>query len=217
MLYPSPAPDTCLLFLLRHGATANNLMRPPKLQGRGVDLPLSDEGRLQAERAARVLAQQTLAAVYSSTLVRAQETAAIIARHHQRAVTTDERLVEVDVGRWEMRSWVDIALEEPEAYRLFQEDPGAHGYAGGENLRQVRERVAPAIEQRLAAHLGEQIVVVGHNVVNRAYLAGVLELPLARARHLHQENCGLNILEYRAGQTKLVTLNAVGHLYDGSA
>lgn len=209
----SPAPDTCLLFLLRHGATENNLMKPPKLQGRAIDLGLSAEGRRQAELAAQALSKQRIAAVYCSTLLRAKETAEIIAAKHGAAVKTDERLVEVDVGRWEMRSWVDIANEEPEAYRLFQTDPGSHGYAGGENLVQVMERVTPPINAILAQHSGEQVVIVGHNVVNRAYLAGVLELPMARARHLHQENCGINILEYAAGQAKLVTLNAVLHLH----
>jgi broad specificity phosphatase PhoE len=201
------------MFLLRHGATENNLMKPPKLQGRSIDLGLSAEGRRQAECAARALAEQQIAAVYSSTLLRARETAEIVMRPHRiETVTKHVELCEVDVGRWEMRSWIDIEREEPEAYRLFQDDPGMHGYAGGENLRQVMERTTPVINAIMQKHLGEQIVVVGHNVVNRAYLAGVLDLPLSRARHIHQENCGINIVEWKDGKTKLVTLNAVGHL-----
>ena len=212
-MYGPPPPDTCVMFLLRHGATENNLLKPPKLQGCGVNLGLSPTGRAQAERAAQALRGQAIAAAYSSSLLRACETAQIVARPHELSVTTSDALVEADVGEWEMRSWVDIAREEPEAYRRFQEDPGEHGYAGGENMRQVQARATPALHEFMSAHLGQQIVVVGHNVVNRAYLASVLELPLSRARHLHQENCGINILEYRVGETKLVTLNAVGHLY----
>lgn len=213
MYYPPPAIDTCVMFLLRHGATDNNLMMPPKLQGRGIDLPLSAEGRRQAECAAAALRQQRIAAVYSSTLKRAKETAEIIALPHERQVQTSELIVEVDVGRWEMRSWVDIEVEDAEAYRLFQLDPGEYPYAGGENMRQVMQRATPTLTSMMEAHLGQQIVVVCHNVTNRAYLAGVLELPMSRARHLHQANGCLNILEYRNGQTKLVTLNAVSHLY----
>lgn len=212
-MFPAPAPDTCVLFLLRHGATDNNLMKPPKLQGRGIDLPLSAEGRRQAQCAAELLKQQKITAVYGSSLHRSRETAEIIAAPHGVTVQTDERLMEVDVGQWEMRSWVDIEKEDAEAYRLFQIDPGLNGYLGGENLNQVLARVLPPITEIVARHPGEQIVVVGHNVVNRAYLASVLELPMSRARHLHQENCGLNVLEYRAGQAKLVTLNAVMHLF----
>lgn len=213
MIYQPPAADTCVMFLLRHGATDNNLMNPPKLQGSSVNLGLSAEGRRQASCAAAALVQQPLRACYSSPLLRARETAEIIASPHNLPVQTREPLIEVDVGRWEMRSWVDIEVEEPEAYRLFQEDPGQYGYAGGENLRQVQERAVPVFDELFRAHLGEQIVVVAHNVLNRAYLASVLELPLARARNLHQENCCLNILEYRRGKTKLVTLNAASHLH----
>jgi broad specificity phosphatase PhoE len=212
-MYSPPSSDTCVMYLLRHGATENNLMKPPKLQGRGIDLPLSAEGRRQAECAQRALSKQKIAAVYSSTLLRAKETAQIVARPHRHEVVTNELIIEVDVGRWEMRSWVDIAVEEPEAYRLFQDDPGTHGYAGGENLRQVMERATPALVEIMGEHLGHEIVVVGHNVLNRAFLAGVLELPLAKARNIHQENCGLNIVELREGKLKLVTLNAVGHLH----
>lgn len=217
MFYSPPDADTCVMYLLRHGATDNNLMKPPKLQGCGVDLPLSPEGRRQAECASRALANQQISAVYSSTLLRAKETAHLIALPHRHEVVTNELIIEVNVGRWEMRSWVDIAQEDAEAYRLFQDDPGLHGYAGGENMRQVMERAMPALTAIMTAHAGQEIVVVGHNVLNRAYLAGVLELPLSRARHLHQENCGLNIIEYRAGQIKVVTINAVAHLYTGSA
>jgi broad specificity phosphatase PhoE len=188
-------------------------MKPPKLQGRGIDLPLSAEGRRQAECAAGALARQKIAAVYSSTLLRAKETAQIIATPHAGEVATDERLVEVDVGRWEMRSWVDIAVDDAEAYQRFQDDPGTYGYAGGENLRQVLDRAMPAMLEIMASRLGHEIVVVGHNVLNRALLAGILEMPLAKARNIHQENCGLNVVEYREGKFKLVTLNAVGHLY----
>jgi broad specificity phosphatase PhoE len=119
--------------------------------------------------AARALAGQAIAAVYSSSLIRARETAEIVAGPHALRVTTSDELVEVDVGRWEMRSWVDIAREEPEAYQRFQEDPGLHGYAGGENMREVQIRTTPALTALMSAHAGEQIVVVGHNVVNRAY------------------------------------------------
>jgi broad specificity phosphatase PhoE len=213
-MYPLPSPDACVVFLLRHGATENNLMQPPKLQGRTINLGLSAQGRQQAERASAALAKQPLAAVYGSHLLRACETAEIIARPHGLAVQTREALAEIDVGRWEMRSWVDIAREEPEAYQLFQSDPGQHGYADGENLRQLLDRAGPALRELMEAHAGEQIAVVGHNVVNRALLADALGLPLALARNLHQENCGINILEFRGGQTKLVTLNAVLHLFD---
>lgn len=212
MPLPSPAPDTCIAYLIRHGATANNLADPPILQGRTLDGPLSDVGRLQAEAAAVALAAVSLSAVYSSPLQRAFQTAQVIAARHQLEVQTVDEITEVDVGDWESRSWVNIEREEPEWYQPFARDPATHGYKNGENLTQVRERVMPAITSTMQSHLGQRIAVIAHNVVNRVLLATVLDHPLAQARSLAQHNCGINILRYRRGKIQLISMNQVMHL-----
>ena len=57
---PCPAPDVCWLYLVRHGATANNRARPPRLQGRRTDPELSEEGHRQARQTGRALADVTV-------------------------------------------------------------------------------------------------------------------------------------------------------------
>jgi len=209
---PSPALDHCTLFLVRHGATENNLADPPRLQGQRADVGLSDEGRQQAAQTARLLATQPLAAVFSSPLRRAVETAEQIAGPHRLLVEPVEALKEVDVGRWENRTWVEISQAEPDAYRRFLDDPATFGYPEGENHTQVFERVAPAMEQLMDAHLGKKIVVVGHNVVGRVFLAGLLGVPLSGARRVSHSNGGISVLQRRGGQTTLLTLNSTFHL-----
>lgn len=209
---PSPAPDTCWLYLIRHAATDNNRVRPPRLQGRRTNPALSHEGHQQARETAAALAGEPLAAVYSSPLLRSRQTAEAIAAPHHLAVETVDELIEVDVGQWEGRSWEDVEREHPEAYRLFMTDAGVHPYLGGENLGIVQARVIPAMERLMADHLGCVIVAVAHNCVNRAYLASLLNLPLAKYRSVPQDNCGLNLLRYRGGKAKLVSLNWVAHL-----
>lgn len=200
------------MYLIRHGATANNLAKPPRLQGCGVDFALSDDGRRQAERTASFLTSQPLAAVFSSPLIRARETAQQIAVPHGLDVQIVDELIEVDVGKWESRSWDEIARTEPDAYRRFMEDPGKHGYFGGETMQQVQDRVMPTIRRIMAAHLGQRVAVVAHNVVNRSFLAALIDLPIAKARGLHQENCGINIVRLRDGEMTLRTMNATFHL-----
>jgi broad specificity phosphatase PhoE len=200
---------------VRHGATANNLEVPAKIQGCGSDLGLSQEGRQQAELTAQFLASQPLQAAFSSPLARAWETAQIIAQPHGLAVQRVDQLQEVDVGRWEGRSWQEIARLEPDAHRRFVTDPEKHGYAGGENLAQVRERVIPCMERVMHANLGKAILVVAHNVVNRTLLATMLQLPVARARGIAQDNCGVNVIRFRDGNMKLLTANAAFHLQVG--
>lgn len=216
MNHLSPPTDTCLLYLVRHGATENNVANPPRLQGRRSNLGLSAKGREQAEEAARQLATYRLAAVYASPLLRAVETAAMIAAPHGVAVDPIEELVECDIGDWEGRSWGEIEQTDAEAYRLFHADAGTHGYLGGENLAQVLARVEPALDAILARHVGESVAVVAHNVVNRVWLAHLLGVPLSAARGIPQENCGINLIRYRTGTPKVWTVNSVSHLRDWS-
>ena len=209
---PCPAPDTCWLYLVRHGATANNWARPPRLQGRRTDPGLADEGHRQARQTARALADLPVSAVYTSPLLRARQTADAIAEPHGVAAEVVEDLIEVDVGEWEGRSWVEIEKTDPEAYRLFTTDAGVHPYLGGENLGTVQARAIPALEQLMSDNLGRVVVAVGHNCLNRVYLAHLLHVPLSKYRSIPQDNCGLNLLRYRNGKIKAVTVNAVAHL-----
>lgn len=209
---PCPRDDTCILYLVRHGATANNMARPPRLQGRRENPGLSDEGQRQARAVAELLAERPITAVYCSPLLRARETSEIIAATHKLTPTTVDDLIEVDVGHWEGRDWGEIERSEPDAYRRFIEDPAAHPYAGGESLSALAARVLPAVDELLQRHLGQAIAVVGHNVVNRVYLATLMQLPLSRARSIAQENCGVNVIRRRAEIDSLITSNAVFHL-----
>lgn len=197
------------MYLLRHGATDYNLRKPPVLQGRSVDLGLNEVGLGQARAAADFLAQTRLTAVYASPLKRAIETAGYVAERHGLSVVPCPPLAEVDVGRWENRSWIDIAETDPELYRLFQDDPGRHGYAGGENLSQVEARVRPELQRIAALHLGQSIAVVGHNVVNRAFLSGVLGLPMSNARRVYQDNGCVNVLHFTGREIAARTINVI--------
>jgi broad specificity phosphatase PhoE len=204
--------ETCWLYLVRHGATENNRARPPRLQGRRTDPALSIEGQQQARQTGRLLSGFPIAAVYSSPLVRARQTAAAIAEPHGLEVLVVDDLVEVDVGDWEGRPWDEIERTDPEAYRAFMADASVNPYLGGETLEIVLDRAVPAFEKLMAENLGRVIVAVAHNMVNRAYLAPLLDVPLARYRSIPQDNCGVNLLRFHNGKVKAVTVNGVFHL-----
>jgi broad specificity phosphatase PhoE len=206
--------DTCDMYLVRHGATENNLARPPRLQGRRIDLGLSAVGLEQAARTAEFLAGQGVEAVFASPLVRARQTAEQIARRIGAAVSIVEELTEIDVGDWEGLSWAEIERRAPEPYRLFMADAGVHPYLGGENMAAVQARTAPAIAELLKSNLGRRIAVVAHNVVNRVYLADLLGLSPGKYRAVPQDNCGVNLVRLRGEKISLITVNAVGHLLD---
>lgn len=209
---PLPAESDCVLLLLRHGATENNLADPPILQGRGINIGLSDHGHHQASAAGELLRHARIDAVYASPLIRAQETAAAVAAVHELSVGIVDDITEVDVGDWEYRSWVNIRVEDPVAYQNFMADPATHGYLGGESLSEVHDRVIPAVMGLMQRHQGQTIAVVAHNVVNRVVMAHGLGLPIRAARTIAQDNCGVNVLKYSDGELKVKTLNASFHL-----
>ena len=198
--------DDAVMYLVRHGATAAN--DSGRLQGRGIDLPLSPGGCEQIAVTADALAGLPVSAIYSSPLVRTQQTAAIIREAHGLPVTLVATLVEVDVGRWEGKSWEEIRAEDGPTYDRFVEEAGRCGYPDGESYDSVYRRVRPAFDELLAAHTGERIIVVAHSVVNRTYLAGLLGLPPEAAREISQANGAINVIRRRGGCDRVVTMNA---------
>jgi broad specificity phosphatase PhoE len=200
------------LYLIRHGATAANLLSPPTLQGRYQDPPLADIGVRQAEITRDLLAIRPIDACYSSPLRRAVQTASIIAQPHGLRPKHVDALVEIDVGQWEGLDWGTIRKSDNKAYAQFMKNPARFGYPGGENFSEVGKRVENAVETILAEHQGQRILVVSHHVVNRIYLAHLLGIPPSGARRVSLDNCGISVVVREAQRTSVTMVNACLHL-----
>ncbi len=211
------AEQRTLLYLIRHGATEANLARPARLQGRKHNAPLARLGVRQAEATRDFLLSRRIDHCYCSPMLRAVQTATIVAAPHGVSPQPMEALTECDVGRWEGFDWQTIRYLDAECYQKFMSDPGEYGYPGGESFRQVYERVAPVLDELLRVHEGQAIVVVGHHVVNRTYLAGLLGLSPGQARQVTLDNCGISVVEREGDTTTVSTLNAAFHLYNVAA
>ncbi|MGH3072819.1 MAG: histidine phosphatase family protein [Gaiellaceae bacterium] len=135
------------LLLARHGETDWN--RELRIQG-SSDIELNDLGRRQAQSLAQELTDVELDAVYASDLARARQTAQAVAATHGLDVRFDARLRERSFGSWEGLTREDIE-EFP---------PGSRH--DGESDDEVRERVLAAINDIVAGHAGEQVLVVSH-------------------------------------------------------
>ncbi len=202
------------LYLVRHGATASNTARPYRLQGRATDLPLGEEGIAQARAAAGALSDLPITAVYASPLVRAIATARLIAEPHGLEPTAVTELIEAELGRWEGLTWDEAEARDPDHFRRFMADPGTVPYPEGESFADAQARALPALARIAAAHEG-RVVVVGHNVVGRSALAGLLGLPIERARGMRLANGGISAVEYPPpgqGSPVVVSLNETLHL-----
>jgi len=201
-----------ILYLIRHGATDANLARPPLLQGRNYDPPLARLGVRQAEATRDLLAIRPIDRCYCSPLLRAVQTAGIVAAPHEVEPIALEALTECDVGRWERLDWQTIREQDPEAYARFMDRPGEFGYPEGESFADVSERVSRALEELLNEHEGQALLIVGHHIVNRTYLAGLMGLGPNQARQVTLDNCGVSIVIRENGITTVGTVNAAFHL-----
>jgi broad specificity phosphatase PhoE len=200
------------LYLVRHGATEANERVPYILQGNAIDMSLSPAGEAQARDVANFLGQFPVTQVYSSNLLRARQTAEAIASKRDIAPTVIDDLHECNVGLWEGLDWQTIRERYPDEHRRFVENTAETPYLGGESYGDVLRRVMPIIERLCDAHQGNSIAVVAHNVVNRALLAHLLGLNLARAPKIAQANGCVNLIRRQGAKSELVTLNAVFHL-----
>lgn len=155
--------DATRIIAVRHGETAWNV--DTRLQGH-LDIELNDKGLWQARRVAGALAHEPVAAVYSSDLARAWQTAQAIAGRHDLAVHSEPRLRERAFGQFEGRTFQDIQRELPDdAERWRRRDPEFAPAGGGENLLDFRARVTEAVADVAARHPNELVVLVAHGGV----------------------------------------------------
>lgn len=177
------------LWLVRHGESTGN--RDGLFQGQ-ADLPLSTLGRSQAELLARRLASTHFAAIYASDLIRALDTALIIAQTVGVAVASDQRLREIDVGTWSGLTVEEIARRFPEDWNrwLHQRDP-QHRRGGGESYVDLQTRLVLVLTDLANRHPGRNVLVVAHGGALNSYLAHVLGMPLGTLWRLTLGNTSL--------------------------
>jgi broad specificity phosphatase PhoE len=158
------------LLIVRHGETDWN--RDRRFQGH-ADPPLNDAGREQARALADELVGERIDFVYTSDLVRAHETAEIVAARLGADVVARSELREIDVGDWEGLTWPEIEERHPEGARSWHEH--GHGWKSGETYDQLGERIIAALRRIAADHPAQRVLVVGHGGtvrVTRAFIEG---------------------------------------------
>jgi alpha-ribazole phosphatase len=176
------------LLLARHGETDWN--RDGRWQGH-TDTPLNERGREQARALADEVAGLRIAAVYSSDLARAAETAEVVADRLGVPVRRDPRLRELHLGGWEGLTTPEIEERYPNEIARWRADDGSTAVAGRETYAQMSERVVAALTEIAAAHPSDNVLVVLHGGPIRgllAHAAGITYREQSRLR-AHLANC----------------------------
>jgi broad specificity phosphatase PhoE len=157
---------------------------------------LSEQGVQQAHDAARALAGEAIAHIYSSKLSRAVETARILAKPHGLAVQTIADLAELHFGDLEGLSYDEIETRYPEVFRSWMSTPTETEFPNGESFAQMRARVLPAMDDLIARHQNESILVVSHAGPIRVLLGAALGMPDDLIFRLEQKHAGINRIYY---------------------
>ncbi|MBV8465443.1 MAG: histidine phosphatase family protein [Burkholderiales bacterium] len=205
-------PETTL-WMIRHGETAWNLER--RFQGQ-IDIPLNCTGREQAEFLACRLRDdhesRPFAAIYTSDLTRARETAAPIAARLGIAPTIDTSMRERHFGVLGALTPEEMAQSQPHEFAQWKARNPDHVIEGGESLRNLYQRVVQGMTRIATQHPGAQVIVVTHGgVLDVAYRAAkAMDLSLPRKHDLL--NASINRIRYRAGAFSLESWGDVSHL-----
>jgi broad specificity phosphatase PhoE len=154
------------VYLARHGQTAYNLER--RFQGQ-LPVPLDDVGRAQAAELAERAAAHGFAALWSSPLLRARETAEIVARLIALEPREDRRFMETDAGDWTDLLFSDVQGKAPAEFAAFASGNPNFAFPGGESFAHQEQRVASALADVEEGEL--PALVICHGMVIRAALS----------------------------------------------
>jgi broad specificity phosphatase PhoE len=200
------------LLLIRHGESQGNV--EGRLQGH-ADFPLSELGREQARALARRLQREAwaLAAVYTSDLSRAAETAEILGRALGAPVVTDERLREYDAGVLTGLVWDDIVRRYPNLARGIQDDRSWTDFPQAEGNPAFVARLVAVVADIQAGHAENAVVaLVSHGGSLGMILAYLLGIETRRPTPFRFGNTSLSIVELTPRGPRLSLMNDTCHL-----
>ena len=185
------------LDLMRHGEPVGGR----RYRGH-IDDPLSEKGWMQMRAAVGEHAPWTR--LVASPLLRCRAFAESLAAAHGLPLAFDARLKEVGFGVWEGKSAAEIEQTAPGTIARFKADPVNARPAGAEPLADFRARVAAGLEELLALHAGQHVLLVGHAGVIRMALAWALHIPLEHAYRIEVASATLTRLHFDAGRASLI-------------
>ena len=195
------------IIFLRHGQAKNNTERI--LAGRTEGIPLTDTGIKQAEHTAQLLEHMNISAIYSSPIQRARHTAEIAGKHNSLDITIDDRLIELDMGKFTGMAYDEIFNSHGNVFMKFYNGELEIAHNGVETFSEVKKRVSGIVEHVIQKHADENVVLVTHMDPIKAMLSTIVELSPTNLFELIIANASLNIFRERDQKFSLSGLNVM--------
>lgn len=188
------------LYFVRHGQSEANVQMV--ISNRDLPHPLTELGRRQAEALAQLLAEVPLAAIYSSPIMRAEQTAQIVAASKDLPVEIASALREPDCGIMEGRGDEEAWAEHDRViYEWVMQRKFDSRIEGGESFHDLRARFAPFVDRLIAEHgsTDHNILLITHGSLLYLMLPLVLtNVDLDSVREYPMPNTGVIIAEKQA-------------------
>ena len=195
------------IIFLRHGQATNNTERV--LAGRTEGIPLTETGIKQAEHTAQFLEHMNISRIYSSPIQRAKHTAEIVGKHNSLDVTIDDRLIELDMGKFTGMPYDEIFSNHGNVFMKFYNGELEIAHNGVETFSEVKKRVLGIVDHVIEKHPDENVVLVTHMDPIKAMLSTIVELSPTNLFELIIANASLNLFREKDRKLSLSGLNVM--------
>lgn len=201
------------VYLIRHGQSAGNA--EGRFGGHSAT-PLSDLGKQQADLTAKLLSKEKIAAIYSSDLLRAMQTAEPLASALDLEVKASTDFRERHVGVLEGLTFNEAREQYPRDYYALINREVGHVITEGESYRQLLTRTTAALDKILKEHRGKKVVIYAHTgtiCFTTLHILGAIHRKTFSTPWLVTSNCGINRFEFRGRRNvRLLSINDTRHL-----
>ena len=196
-----------MIIFLRHGQAENNTKKI--LAGRSPGVNLTETGIKQVEQAGLMLKSLNISKIYSSPIDRALQTAEIVSKQCDQEVILDDRLIELDMGKFTKMPYDEIFSKHGNVFLKFYQGSEEVRENDVETFAQVQKRVFEMVDFVLSQHKNENIVLVTHMDPIKAMIGKVLNLKPETLFELIIANASLNIFKNNDQKFYLTAINAM--------
>ena len=196
-----------MIIFLRHGQAENNTKRI--LAGRTEGVPLTKTGVEQAERIAKYLKHMDISAIYSSPIERASNTAKIVADYNSLNYKLDDRLIEIEMGKFTCMNYDDMFAKYGNVFLKFYENDPIIAKCEVETFAEVQKRVLDMVGYIVKKHKNQNVVLVTHMDPIKSMLSTVMDLKPKTLFELIIANASLTIVKEQDEKFYLSAINAM--------
>jgi len=196
-----------MIIFVRHGQAENNTKRI--LAGRTKGVPLTKTGVEQVERISKYIKHLGISAIYSSPIERAVSTAKIIADYNSLNYELDDRLIEIEMGKFTRMNYDDMFAKYGNVFLKFYENDPIIAECEVETFSEVQKRVLDMVKYVVKKHKNQNVVLVTHMDPIKSMISIIMDLKPKTLFELIIANASLTIAKEQDEKFSLSAINAM--------